>query len=231
MITNENGKMHVLLFEEDPKTANLIERTLSDCGYAVDIANQKDVAFAGVGLREYHLVIGDISNAGGSALEFLKAIRTRTKDLPFLALSEQQRGVDRMHALELGADDFVSKPFVEAELCARVQTVLWRKGMSSNSVLQAKDLTMDLTKRVVRRSAKTVDLTRTEFSLLELLMRNKNKILPRNYIREKVWGSKFEDGTNIVDVYINYLRSSIDRDFSPKLIRTVRGKGFVLRED
>jgi DNA-binding response OmpR family regulator len=83
----------------------------------------------------------------------------------------------------------------------------------------------------VRRSSRTVDLTRTEFSLLELLLRNKNVILPRNYIREKVWGSKFEDGTNIVDVYINYLRSSIDKEFSPRLIHTVRGKGFMLRED
>ena len=90
---------------------------------------------------------------------------------------------------------------------------------------------MDIGKRIVRRSSKTVDLTRTEFSLLELLLRNKNIVLPRKYIREKVWGSKLEEGTNIVDVYINYLRTSIDKEFSPRLIYTVRGKGFMLRED
>jgi two-component system, OmpR family, copper resistance phosphate regulon response regulator CusR len=230
MIT-ENGKIHALVFEEDSNTAGLIEKTLVKCGYAVDIADDSRSAIARGSSERYQIVIGDVCNPDKSGFEVLRVLHSRQKPIPFLALSEHHKEADRVRALEQGANDFLTKPFDEAELCARVQTVLWRMGISTNSVLQARDLTMDLNRRVVRRSSRTVDLTRTEFSLLELLLRNKNVILPRNYIREKVWGAKFEEGTNIVDVYINYLRSSIDKEFSPRLIHTVRGKGFMLRED
>jgi two-component system copper resistance phosphate regulon response regulator CusR len=230
MIT-ENGRIHVLVFEEDMKTAGFIEKKLVDCGYAVDVASDVKTAISRGTSDQYQIVIGDVCNSDKTGFEVLKALHSRPRPIPFLALSENHKPADRMKALEQGATDFLTKPFDEAELCARVQTVLWRTGVSTSSILQARDLTMDISRRVVRRSSRTVDLTRTEFSLLELLLRNKNVILPRNYIREKVWGSKFEDGTNIVDVYINYLRSSIDKEFSPRLIHTVRGKGFMLRED
>jgi len=227
----ENGKIHVLLYEEDAKTAGLIEKTLSKSGYAVDVLSESTSVISRGISDEYQIVIGDVCYPDKAGFEILRALHSRPKPIPFLALSELHNSTDRMRALEQGASDFLTKPFDEAELCARVQTVLWRSGISTNSILQARDLTMDISRRVVRRSSKTLDLTRTEFSLLELLLRNKNVILPRNYIREKVWGSKFDDGTNIVDVYINYLRSSIDKEFSPRLIHTVRGKGFMLRED
>ncbi len=230
MVT-ENGKIHALVFEEDSKTADLIEKTLVKSGYAVDVAYDSVSAIARSRSDQYQIIIGDVCNPDKSGFEVLKAFHTRQKPIAFLALSEHHKEDDRIRALEQGANDFLTKPFDEAELHARVQTVLWRSGVSANSILQARDLTMDIGKRVVRRSSKTVNLTRTEFSLLELLLRNKNVILPRNYIREKVWGTKFEDGTNIVDVYINYLRSSIDKEFSPRLIHTVRGKGFMLREE
>jgi two-component system copper resistance phosphate regulon response regulator CusR len=230
-MVNENGKIHALVFEEDPRTASLVEKTLAKSGYAVDVVSDTASAIAKSSLDAYQIVIGDVCNPDKSGFEVLKAFHSRHKPIAFLALSEHHNGDDRIRALEQGANDFLTKPFDEAELCARVQTVLWRSGVSANAILQARDLTMDISRRVVRRSSKTVNLTRTEFSLLELLLRNKNVILPRNYIREKVWGSKFEDGTNIVDVYINYLRSSIDKEFSPRLIHTVRGKGFMLREE
>ncbi len=230
-MATENGKIHALVFEEDLKTADLIEKTLVKCGYAVDVVGDNRSAIARGSSDQYQIVIGDVCNPDKSGFEVLRALHSRQWPIPFLALSEHQKEADRMRALEQGANDFLTKPFDEAELCARVQTVLWRAGITTNSILQARDLTMDISRRVVRRSSKTVNLTRTEFSLLELLLRNKNVILPRNYIREKVWGSKFEDGTNIVDVYINYLRSSVDKEFSPRLIHTVRGKGFMLRED
>lgn len=230
MVT-ENGKTHVLLFEEDAKTASLIERTLSKNGYAIDVLDDGRSAVAEGRPNNHQIAIVDISHPDNMGFEVLKALRSQPKNIALLALAERDKEADRMKALQEGADDFLMKPFDEAELCARVQAVLWRTGMSENSILQARDLTMDLSKRIVRRSSRTVDLTRTEFSLLELLLRNKNVILPRNFIREKVWGAKFEDGTNIVDVYINYLRSSIDKEFSPKLIHTVRGKGFILKAD
>jgi two-component system, OmpR family, copper resistance phosphate regulon response regulator CusR len=227
----ENGKIHALVFEEDPITASLIEKTLVKCGYAVDIADDSKSAITRGSSEQYQIVIGDVCNPDKSGFEVLRVLHSRQKPIPFLALSEHHKDADRVRALEQGANDFLTKPFDEAELCARVKTVLWRMGISTSPVLQARDLTMDLNRRVVRRSSKTVNLTRTEFSLLELLLRNKNVILPRNYIREKVWGAKFEEGTNIVDVYINYLRTSIDKEFTPRLIHTVRGKGFMLRED
>ncbi len=231
MMISENGKIHVLVFEEDSSTASIIEKTLVKCGYAVDVVSDSRVATSSASLDQYQIVIGDVCDSDNAGIEVLRTLHSRQNPIPFLALSEHHKAADRIKALEQGANDFLTKPFDEAELCARVQTVLWRTGVSTNTILQACDLTMDINRRVVRRSSKTVNLTRTEFSLLELLLRNKNVILPRNYIREKVWGSKFEDGTNIVDVYINYLRSSIDKEFSPRLIHTVRGKGFTLRED
>ncbi|HEY6952811.1 MAG TPA: winged helix-turn-helix domain-containing protein [Bacteroidota bacterium] len=230
MVT-ENGRIRVLLYEEDQKTASIVQRTLGRTGYDVDVAEQSKSAVAKLFTGEYDITLANVSSPERSGYEVLKALRTKSKFTPFLALSENHNSADGLKALEQGADDFLTKPFEEGELCARVQAVLMRSGVSAKAILQARDLTMDTNKRVVQRSSRTLNLTRTEFSLLELLLRNKNVILPRNVIREKVWGSKFDDGTNIVDVYINYLRTSIDREFSPKLIHTVRGKGFMLRED
>jgi len=230
-MNTQNGKTHVLVFDEDSEMAGFVEQTLVKYGYAVDVVVDARTAITKASLDLYHIVIGDVCNPDRTGFDVLRNVHSHGKSIPFLALSEHTRPADRMRALEQGANDFLTKPFDEAELCARVQTVLWRSGVLSNSILQARDLTMDIGRRVVRRSSKNLSLTRTEFSLLELLLRNKNVVLPRNYIREKVWGSKLEEGTNIVDVYINYLRTSIDKDFSPRLIHTVRGKGFMLRED
>ncbi len=230
-MTGTNGAIHVLLLEEDQKTVSLIEKTLMKNGFTVDVTNENKAAIAKGLTNNYQMAMADVCCHERSGFEFLRALRSRAKTVPFLALSDRDKAPESMRALQEGADDFLIKPFDEEELLARVQAVLWRTEMSSNAVLCAYDLTMDVGKRIVRRANKALALTRTEFSLLELLLRNKNVVLPRHVIREKVWGSKFDDGTNIVDVYINYLRSSIDKDFSPKLIHTVRGKGFILKEN
>ncbi len=230
-MNGENGRIHVLVFEEDSKTAGQIEKALARYGYAVDVVGNGQPHASNGSLDQYQIVIGDVCNSGETGFRVLKDTRIRQKPIPFLVLSEHSKASERIKALEQGANDFLTKPFDEEELYARVQTVLWRAGASSNALLQANDLTMDVGKRVVRRAGKSISLTRTEFSLLELLLRNKNAVLTRSYIREKIWGSKFEEGTNIVDVYINYLRSSIDREFTPRLIHTVRGKGFMLRAE
>ncbi len=230
-MNGENGKIHVLVFEEDSKTAGLIEKALARYGYAVDVVGYGQRNTSNGSLDQYQIVIGDFCNSGETGFKVLRDTHVRPRPIPFLVLSDHSKASERIKALEQGANDFLTKPFDEEELCARVQTVLWRAGASSNTMLQANDLTMDVGKRVVRRGGKPINLTRTEFSLLELLLRNKNVVLTRSLIREKIWGSKFEEGTNIVDVYINYLRSSIDREFAPRLIHTVRGKGFMLRAD
>ncbi len=226
-----NGRTHVLVLEEDQKIAGMIEKVLAKNGYVVDITNESKTAVSKGLTEEYQLAMADVCSNESLGIEFLRALRDRTTKVPFLALAERDKAPARLRALQEGADDFVIKPFDEEELLARVQAVLWRAEMSSSAFLHASDLTMDVNRRVVRRSSRVISLTRTEFSLLELLLRNKNVVLPRPLIREKVWGSKFDDATNIVDVYINYLRTSVDKEFSPKLIHTVRGKGFMVKEN
>jgi two-component system copper resistance phosphate regulon response regulator CusR len=230
VMTTTTDKTRVLLFEDDGKSTRLIERTLSKCGYQVDVAPKTNGNSANGRGYDYNLMVVEGTMTGVEGNAVLKSLRSRPKGVPLLFISEVDQSTDITKILEEGVDDFLAKPIEEGELCARVKAALWRNGASIPAVLQAQDLTMDVAKRVVRRAGKTINLTRTEFSLLELLLRNKNSVLTRTYIREQVWGSKFEDGTNIVDVYINYLRSSVDREYTPKLIQTVRGKGFILRQ-
>lgn len=136
---------------------------------------------------------------------------------------------DKLKGFEIGADDYLTKPFDSSELLARMQAIFRRSGALRTSILQAADLTMDVIRRTVTRNGQAINLTQTEFALLEFFLRNKNTILTRRRIAEQVWGYKFETGTNIVDVYISYLRDSIDEGYSPKLLQTVRGEGFMLK--
>jgi DNA-binding response OmpR family regulator len=136
-----------------------------------------------------------------------------------------------VEGLKTGADDYLSKPFAFAELIARVETLLRRQGVEKSNILRVADLELDILTRQVRRSGKNIHLTAKEYLLLELLMRNKNRIMTRRAIAEQVWGYTFETGTNVVDVYVNYLRKAIDEGFPKRLIHTVRGVGFILKEE
>jgi len=229
-VTN-NPTVRVLLVEHDAKLANSIEKTLTKCGYEVEVVRDPHRAIEHGALVVFSMIIVDVKLFNEAGFGVLHTLRPNSPTVPILILSDHDTANERMRALEEGANDFLTKPFDAQELCARVQAVFCRSRISSNPLLQAGDLTLDLASRVVKRGTKTVKLTRTEFSLLELLLKHKNSVLSRKYIREHVWGEKFENGTNIVDVCINYLRTCVDREYGSKLIRTVRGKGFMLKEE
>ena len=148
-----------------------------------------------------------------------------------LVLTAKSTIEDRVDGLRMGADDYLSKPFAFAELLARVETLLRRQGVEQSRILRSGDLELDIETRVVRRANRNIHLTSKEFLLLELLMRNKNRILTRRAIAEQVWGYNFDTGTNVVDVYVNYLRKAVDEGFPKRLIHTVRGVGFILKEE
>jgi len=161
----------------------------------------------------------------------LRELRRNRVQSMVLVLTAKSMIEDRVEGLRAGADDYLVKPFAFAELIARIETLLRRQGVEQNSILRVADLELDIESRIVRRANKDVHLTAKEFLLLELLIRNKNRILTRRAIAEQVWGYNFDTGTNVVDVYINYLRKAIDEGFPKRLLHTVRGVGFVLKEE
>jgi DNA-binding response OmpR family regulator len=224
-------KVHILLVEDERSLSHLIERKLIRAGYNVSLAFDGVEATAAAFGKEIDLIILDINLPKKTGFEVLKELRGDGYATPVLILSARGDIDDRILGLELGADDYLVKPFDSAELLLRIQAILRRSGHARTSVLQAADLTMDVVKREVVRGAQQIDLTQKEFSLLEFLLRNKNKILTRKRIAEEVWGYTFDTGTNIVDVYLSYLRDSIDKGFDRKLIQTIRGEGFLLKDD
>jgi DNA-binding response OmpR family regulator len=221
----------ILLVEDEKRLARSVERQLIRAGYDVDLAFDGITASQMITSREFHLVLLDLNLPQKSGLEVLRELRAQSYTTPVLILSARDGIDDRIQGLEIGADDYLTKPFDSGELFARIQAILRRSGLLRTNILQAGDLTMDVIKRVVKRNDKVISLTQTEFALLEFFLRNKNTILTRKRIAEQVWGYKFETGTNIVDVYMSYLRDSIDKDFSKKLIHTVRGEGFIIKEE
>jgi DNA-binding response OmpR family regulator len=227
----ERSQIRVLLVEKESRLVQSFEFPLVKCGFKVDSVHDHRIAVESQLVKHCDLIILDLDSLGAGSVEIVKTIKKHSPKTPILVVTGHKGAQVMMSALYEGADDFLTKPFESDELCARVKTVLWRAGTASNSILQVGDLTMNLSTRTVQKGTKTIRLTRTEFSLLEMLMRNKNSILTREQIRESVWGAKFENSTNIVDVYINYLRNTIDNESSQRLIRTVRGRGFVLSEN
>jgi DNA-binding response OmpR family regulator len=226
---NPNGKIKIVLVEDEKKLAHSLERLLVRSGYEVSLVFDGQSAIDAVTRQELHLMVLDINLPVKSGIEVLHHIRSSSYHTPVLVLTARDTIQDKIKGLEIGADDYLTKPFDSAELLARIQAILRRSGALRTSILQSADLTLDVVKRVVKRANQTINLTQTEFALLEFFLRNKNTILTRRRLAEQVWGYKFDTGTNIVDVYISYLRDSIDKGFSPKLIETVRGEGFILR--
>jgi two-component system, OmpR family, copper resistance phosphate regulon response regulator CusR len=225
-----NEKIKIIIVEDEKRLAHSLERLLVRAGYEVTLAFDGQSAIDAVTRQELHLMVLDINMPVKSGIEVLEYLRSSSYSTPVLLLTARDTIQDKVKGFEIGADDYLTKPFDSAELLARIQAILRRSGAISSSVLQSADLTMDVVKRIVRRADQTINLTQTEFALLEFFLRNKNTILTRRRLAEQVWGYKFDTGTNIVDVYISYLRESIDEGFSPKLIETVRGEGFILRD-
>lgn len=222
----------ILIVEDEQRLAGLLKLQLEDAGFATDIA---DNGYTGKMLMEqntYNLVLLDLNLPMLNGYELCREIRKTNTDVPIIMLTAMGTPDNKLNGFEVGADDYIVKPFDFRELLARVNVFMRRSDIRvENSRLQISDLEMDITNRSVRRAGKKIDLTAREFTLLETFIRNKDKLLTREYIIENVWGIDFDPSTNIIDVYINYLRKKIDRDFEPKLLHTKFGFGFYLSEN
>ena len=224
-------EVHILVVEDEQHLADSVARRLEEEGYSVDIARDGEEGYQLASSKKYHLIILDLLLPRKDGMQVLRDLRRNKVLSMILVLTAKSTIEDRVDGLRTGADDYLSKPFAFAELIARIESLLRRQGLEQRSVLQVADLELDVETRNVRRAGKHIHLTAKEFLLLEHLMRNKNHILTRRAIAEQVWGYTFDTGTNIVDVYINYLRKAIDEGSSTRLIHTVRGVGFILKEE
>jgi DNA-binding response OmpR family regulator len=220
--------MRILIIEDDKAVASFVKKGLESEQYAVDVTWDGEDAQSLVGEASFDLVILDLLLPKIDGLEVLKHIRNRKPSLPVLILSGCARVEDRVRGLDLGADDYLTKPFSFSELSARVRALLRRSPIAIGIVLRVEDLELDRVERAVRRAGRRIDLTPREFALLEYLMRNAGRSVTRAMIIEHVWNFSFDTMTNVVDVYINYLRKKVDQDFGHKLIHTVRNVGYEL---
>ena len=221
--------MKILIVEDEPKTGDYLRQGLREAGFAVDLATTGPDGLHLALHTAPDLVILDVMLPGLDGWQVLRAIRAGGQSMPVLFLTARDQVADRVKGLEMGADDYLVKPFSFAELLARVRTIL-RRGRTGTepTSLQVADLELDLLRRRVSRAGKRIDLTAKEFGLLELLMRRQGEVLPRSLIASQVWDMNFDSDTNAIDVAVKRLRAKIDNDFEPKLIQTVRGVGYML---
>ncbi|HEY7163207.1 MAG TPA: response regulator [Candidatus Binatia bacterium] len=223
--------MHILVVEDEKKVASFIKRGLEAANYSVDVEYDGEAGLARLSEGEYDLVILDVMLPKLDGLAVMTRIRERSARLPVLLLTAKVTVADKVAGLELGADDYLTKPFAFEELLARVRALLRRGGASQPSVLAIADLQLDPLTREVKRGNQRIELTPREFALLEFLLRRREQVLSRAVIAQHVWGVGYDTFTNVIDVYVNYLRKKIDDDFEIKLIHTVRGVGYVLKEE
>ncbi|MDK9704702.1 MAG: heavy metal response regulator transcription factor [Sulfuritalea sp.] len=224
--------MKILLVEDEPKTGDYIKQGLAEAGFVVDLARD---GVDGLHLGEtgdHDLAILDVMLPRLDGWQLLAGLRRSGREMPVLFLTARDQIEDRVKGLELGADDYLVKPFAFAELLARVRTLLRRggRGKESEQMLVA-DLELDLMRRRVTRGGQRIDLTAKEFALLELLLRRRGEVLPRSLIASQIWDMNFDSDTNVIEVAMRRLRAKMDDGFEPKLIRTIRGMGYVLEDD
>ena len=222
--------MRVLIVEDDKKVAGFIRKGLEQECYAVDVAHDGAAGAVLIGESDYDLLILDLMLPKMSGLQVLRQVRQTMPALPVLVLTAKDAVADRVGTLDAGADDYLAKPFAFAELTARVRALL-RRGDRSMTTYRVADLTLDPTQRIVTRAGQKIELSSKEFALLEYLIRHARRTLTRTSIVEHVWDIHFDSVSNVVDVYVNYLRNKIDKQFSPPLIHTVRGVGYTLTDD
>lgn len=221
--------MRILIVEDEPKMASYLHKGLTEASYTVDIAdNGKDGLF--LALHEnFDLVVLDVMLPELGGFEVLKRLRAQ-KQTPVLLLTARDTVEDKVEGLELGADDYLSKPFAYAEFLARIRSLLRRAPRGVRDVLVIADLEVDLIKRRVRRGDTRIDLTAQEFALLQLLAERQGEVLTRTFITSQIWDMNFDSDTNVIDVHVRRLRSKVDDPFDTKLIYSVRGKGYVLEK-
>lgn len=221
--------MKILVIENEAKTGGYIQKGLTEAGFIVDWVDNGLDGFHQALTEQYDLAIVDVMLPGMDGWQILQGIRRAEKKLGVMFLTARDQVEDRVRGLELGADDYLVKPFAFAELLARVRTLLRRnQNTITSTVLQVADLELDLVKRRASRNQQRILLTAREFALLELLMQRQGEVLPRSLIASQVWDMNFDSDTNVIEVAIKRLRSKIDQGFEPRLIHTVRGMGYVL---
>ena len=221
--------MKLLVVEDEAKTADYLRQGLSEAGFVVDLARSgldgHHLAMTG----DHDLIVLDVMLPDVDGWRILRALREAGRDVPVLFLTARDSVEDRVKGLELGADDYLVKPFAFTELLARVRTLLRRgRNPALAEKLQVADLVLDLPRRRASRGGTRINLSNKEFALLELLVRRQGEVLPRSLIASQVWDMNFDSDTNVIDVAIRRLRAKVDDAFSPKLIRTVRGMGYTL---
>ncbi len=220
--------MRILVAEQDQALGTFLERSFDAENYRVDLAADSEAAKAMADSQEYDAAIFDLNVAANEGMDVLRHVRSRRESLPILVLSNRTRPEDRAQALDLGADDLVMKPFAFSELSARVRAMLRRGARAPETILRVDDLELNRVERIVQRAGRRIELTPKEFGLLEYLMRNVGQRVTRAQIIQHVWNLSFDTMTNVVDVYINYLRKKVDTGAEVKLIHTIRGVGYKI---
>lgn len=221
--------MKVLIVEDEPKMGDYLRLGLTEAGFVADLARTGTDGLHLALTGDYDLLVLDVMLPGLNGWQLLQSLRRSGNALPVLFLTARDQVEDRVKGLELGADDYLVKPFAFSEFLARVRTLLRRgKGSIEPTVLRIADLELDLLRRRAQRGGRRIDLTAKEFALLELLLRRQGEVLTRSLIASQVWDMNFDSDTNVIEVAMRRLRAKMDDDFEPKLLRTIRGMGYVL---
>ncbi|MBE3117222.1 MAG: response regulator transcription factor [Candidatus Atribacteria bacterium] len=221
--------MRILIIEDEGKIAAFLKRGLKEEGYAVDVAADGEQGHFLASTQEYDLIILDLMLPGMDGISLCRKLRSGGNEVKILILSARDKVKEKVLGLDAGADDYLTKPFAFEELLARVRALLRKREAGSPTKFQVADLSMDLLTHKVMRAGREIELTAKEFSLLEYLMLNAGTVVTRTMIAEHVWDVNFDTFTNVIDVYMSYIRDKIDRKFPKKLIRTVRGRGYVIK--
>jgi len=221
--------MRILVIEDEKKVADFISHGLSEEGYAVDTAHDGDQGFFLATTNEYDAVLLDVMLPKMDGITLCTRLRSEENHTPILMLTAKDAVKDKVKGLDAGADDYLTKPFAFEELLARIRSLLRKKYLHQKTRYQVEDLVLDTITHTVTRADRDIPLSVKEYALLEYLMRNAGSVVTRTMIAEHVWDINFDTFTNVIDVYISYLRNKIDRDHEIKLIHTIRGRGYVLK--
>lgn len=222
--------MRILVVEDERKVASFLQRGLEAEGYSVEVATDGDSGLARALSEPFDLLLLDVMLPGRDGMAVLRELRRESRTVPVLLLTARSATEDKVAGLDLGADDYLTKPFDFTELLARVRALLRRGTPGTPLVLTLADLTLDPATRRVTRAGQAIELTPREFALLEFFLRNPGRVLSRAVIAQHVWGISFDTFTNVIDVYVNYVRRKIDDGHTVKLVHTVRGVGYVLKD-
>ena len=223
--------MRILIAEDEKSLNRIIAKHLKASGYSVDCAFNGEEAYDLISMADYDAAVFDVMMPKTDGFSLLKKIRSEGNNLPVLFLTARDSIEDRVEGLDIGADDYLVKPFAFEELLARIRVLIRKNSVSNSNVITVADLTVDISSRKVTRGGRDISLSAKEYELLQYLAINNGIVLNREKIEDHIWNYDYEGGTNVVDVYIRYLRKKIDEGYDKKLIHTVRGMGYVLREE